>query len=134
MALWLVGRAQGPRAARFLVVAAAGVVLNAVLKQLSGPTPLWSAERPGIPGENFPSGHVVHAVVVAGALAVLARRHGRRDLVALALAGIVLSGVTRVVGGAHLPSDVLAGLLVGGAWLAVALAVADPGAASRSAT
>lgn len=131
VALALVRRGLGRGAAVFLVVASAGVVVNAVLKTLSGPTPLWSAERPQIPGDNFPSGHTVHVVVFAGALAWLAHARGRVDLVALAVIVIVLSGATRILGGAHLPSDVLAGVLVGVAWLLIAIAVAGRGAAGE---
>lgn len=59
----------------------------------------------------------MHAVVFAGSLGVLAWRRGRRDLVAVALVLIALAGASRVVGGAHLASDVVAGWLLGVGWL-----------------
>jgi len=85
-------------------------------------------------GYAFPSGHSATAVVVYGALALIAaRRGGARAraaaiVAAVALAGLV--GITRVYLGVHFPSDVLAGWLLGGAVLAVVwrLAVGRPAA------
>ena len=74
-------------------------------------------------GYAFPSGHSATAVVVYGALALIAARHGgarvRAAAVAAAVALAVLVGITRVYLGVHFPSDVLAGWLLGGAVLAV---------------
>lgn len=97
---------------------------------------LWRRARPlevegGIatPGalSSFPSGHVVQAVVAFGVLAHLwastTRRRGEALLAWLiAAAGVAAVGVARLRLGAHWPTDVLAGLLLGGAWLAVLLA------------
>ncbi len=57
---------------------------------------------------SFPSGHSVTAFATATALAFLAPRAGRW---ALGLA--VLIGISRVVTGAHYPSDVIAGMALG---------------------
>ena len=74
-------------------------------------------------GYAFPSGHSATAVVVYGALALIAARHGGARARAAAIAGAVglavLVGITRVYLGVHFPSDVLAGWLLGGAVLAV---------------
>lgn len=129
-AVWFLVRAGRPRDAVLVVVASAGVAVNMVLKALSGVTPLWAEIHPGLPGLNYPSGHTVHAVVFAGALAVLAHRRGRLDLVVCALVPIVITGPSRLVGGAHLISDVIAGYLVGLAWLALAVVAAPAVSAS----
>ncbi len=97
------------------------------------------------PGDySFPSGHVVHYTVLFGfacyALLHLAHREGTqpsrsygsraRTWAALALAVVlaalvVLVGPSRVYLGAHWPTDVLGGYLLGGLWLAGAVRVAS---------
>lgn len=47
LAAWLVARSSGWRDAAFVVGATAGVAVNAVLKWLSGATPLWAELHPG---------------------------------------------------------------------------------------
>jgi membrane-associated phospholipid phosphatase len=111
----------GRRAAAVIVAAAGVVVLNALLKHLLGQTPLWEEYRDV--GLNFPSGHVAYATAVFGAVAWLAVRERQRAIAATAVALIVLMGVDRVVSRAHLPSDVIAGYLVGGAWLCLVMAL-----------
>jgi undecaprenyl-diphosphatase len=81
-------------------------------------------------GFSFPSGHVLHYVVFYGVLAYLSwralravgERRGTGLLLLVGLAGcltlIALVGASRVFLGAHWPSDVLGGYLIGGAWLA----------------
>lgn len=76
-------------------------------------------------GYAFPSAHAASGVALYGLLALLVLRRfdGRVRLAvcALAFVGVGLLGLTRVYLGAHYPSDVLAGWLVGalvaaGAW------------------
>lgn len=117
-AAYLVWRGIGARAVAFVVAASAVVVPNAVLKALLSPTPLWESTR-DVAGPNYPSGHVAYAVGLAGALGWLAWERGRRDLVVIAAVFVVVMGPSRVWAGAHLPSDVVAGYLVGAAWLLV---------------
>jgi undecaprenyl-diphosphatase len=120
---WLIFRSFGRRDAAFVLLACSGVGANAVAKAISGPTPLWTAEHGRFGLANYPSGHVVFATVLGGALAVLAHRCGRFDLVGLALVLMVTMGVMRVISGAHLPSDVVAGYAFGVAWIAAAAIV-----------
>jgi PAP2 superfamily. len=66
--------------------------------------------------ESFPSGHSAAAGAFFGAMALLLPRYA-----VLFLLGALTIGVTRVVVGAHYPSDVAAGLHLGG-WAALAAA------------
>lgn len=95
---------------------------------------MWSRARPDLveeglmaPGVHaFPSGHVVQAVFFYGLLAYLwGRASGsvlERALAALfVLLMVSASGFGRLRVGAHWPSDVIAGVVIGGAWLVVAV-------------
>jgi membrane-associated phospholipid phosphatase len=88
-----------------------------------------------VTGYSFPSGHVVHYVVFYGVIAYLAwgalqtrpgpRRGTRLLLTAMLVACvslILLVGASRVYLGAHWPTDVLGGYLLGSAWLLILLA------------
>jgi membrane-associated phospholipid phosphatase len=73
---------------------------------------------------SYPSGHSLGATAVIGVLTVivLTRVTGRLARIAVAALGVLLVvaiGVSRVYLGVHWPSDVLAGWLIGGLWLAV---------------
>lgn len=92
----------------------------------------WSRDRPAdvaggdlIPAElaSFPSGHAVQTWTVYGLLVLWwARSTDRaweRALAwALLIAGSAILGVGRVRIGAHYPSDIVGGLLLGALWLA----------------
>jgi len=88
--------------------------------------PLTDAIRPFEYSPSFPSGHTLNAVVIAGIVAyllILRQRTGTAR--SITIAGSVLIaiavGATRVLLGAHWFTDVLAGWLLGGAWLAVVI-------------
>jgi len=78
----------------------------------------------GAEGYGFPSGHGVLATAGWGALAWAVRRGTVSARVAVAGTVVVVVGVSRVALGLHTPWQVLAGVLVGAAVLAAALAVA----------
>lgn len=83
----------------------------------------------------FPSGHASRAAAVLGLVAiavVLLARHRaiRATAVGLCAAGIGLIALSRVYLGVHWPTDVLYGLVVGFAWLAVLLFSVRPRVAS----
>ena len=106
-------------------IAAAGSVLITVLgKDVSARArpPLALAVPPFESSPSFPSGHTLNATVVLGIsayLVMLGRRHLRsRLLVGSLVAVFVLAmGLSRVWLGHHWLTDVVAGWLVGLAWL-----------------
>lgn len=105
---------------------------------------LWDRARPDLvlggaaaPGlHSFPSGHMVHVTLLYGYLTYLWCRSSRSMLeralaVALCACWVALVGLARLVLGAHWPSDVLAGALLG-LLLAATLAVAQRAAERRA--
>lgn len=107
-----------------LVTGLGGLVLGPVLKELVGrlrptaATPVATAS-----GWSFPSGHTLCVTLWVGVVvlvllpAVPARAH--RAVLGVGAAVVVLVGLSRVGLGVHYLSDVLAGWLLGAAWLAV---------------
>ena len=92
---------------------------------------LWNRERPRLvagglaapPLHSFPSGHVALMLAVYGLLTWLwvraSRRAGERVVAMLLLAALLLTvGWARLRLGTHWPSDVVAGYVIGLAWLA----------------
>ena len=116
VATWFVRRRFGARRAIGVVLAAAAAAANTALKHAWGATPLWDRIRPE-PALNFPSGHVTYATALFGYLAYLAVERRRPDAAVVALLVILGMGPARVLAGVHLPSDVVAGYLIGFAWL-----------------
>lgn len=105
-----------------LVLAASGVVfIAAAAKSFVGPTTAFQ-QIFGFATENFPGGHTSYAAAVFGAFAWLGWCHGSRDVCALTLLLIAIMGPATVAAGGHVPSDVLAGYLVGGGWLLACIA------------
>ena len=86
--------------------------------------PLSDAIPPFEYSASFPSGHTLNAVVIAGVVAylLLLRQRtlaARTTTVVLTLIIVVTVGLTRILLGAHWFTDVLAGWLLGAAWLAL---------------
>ncbi len=76
----------------------------------------------------YPSGHSLTSTAVIGVLTTLAvsrmaTRTARFVVVALGVVLVVAVGVSRIYLGVHWPTDVLAGWLIGSAWLVVCLIV-----------
>lgn len=115
-ALWLRQRAQ----ALFALWALGGaVLLNALMKLVfHRPRPeLWPrtvAEN----GASFPSGHSMFAAALCSvAVLLLWRTRWRWPALGLGVTYCLLMGGARLVLGVHYPTDVLAGLLTGLAWV-----------------
>ncbi len=75
-----------------------------------------------LPNQSYPSGHVVLYVSLFGFLLYLALQSSgpvrlRRILVILLAIPVLLVGLSRVYLGAHWPSDVVGGYLLGSFWL-----------------
>lgn len=122
---------QGPLGARcavhLIAVGAAGLTLYLLIKRRAcRPRPYVRLQglrlcAPPLDEFSFPSGHTLHAV----AFAVVVSAYFPALGVVLVLFA-VLTGVVRVVLGLHYPSDVLAGVAVGGAVAALSLVVMPP--------
>jgi len=128
VALWLLWRRQGLQLVAWVSATAGAGLWVRVIK------PLVGRERPldGLvqeTGFSFPSGHSAGTAAVFGMLAWLAVRRlpaqQRPWAVALAAVLAVGTGVSRVLLSVHYASDVLAGLLLGLAWVVLVVWVAD---------
>ncbi|MHA6631038.1 phosphatase PAP2 family protein [Pseudonocardia sichuanensis] len=122
--------AAGRRADAVLaVVAMAGgaAAFRALKELLDRPRPPLDGRLVHAGNESLPSGHATMAIVVIGTLVVLAwagRGPAARVVMVLGAAlWVAAVGLTRIYLGVHWFSDVLAGWLVGGAWLALCVAV-----------
>jgi len=109
---WSLNAQLGLRVGLFLMISGN---INSFLKLAGlGPRPYWyDARVRALSAETsfgIPSGHAQHAVVVWGTLA----RHFKRGWAwALAIAIMLLIGVSRLYLGMHFLTDVLAGWLIG---------------------
>lgn len=109
-----------------IAIVAAVVVVNPFLKELfARPRPTVRSIPMDVSEYSFPSGHAAtSAALVAG---VLLGARSTRAKVLIAVVGItflVTVATAQVVLGAHVPSDIVAGWLWVGAWVAVAVVVA----------
>ena len=126
-------------AAVFIALTATGFILSTLLKAIVArprPTPDLVQVYREITSMSFPSGHVVHYVVFFGAIGYLAwqrlraapapepfARAGLMAVLAVCAALMLLIGPSRVYLGAHWPTDVLGGYIVGSAWLLLLVVV-----------
>ena len=81
-----------------------------------------------LPTGGFPSGHVLNLTAIFGFLLYLAiiltsNVRWRVLLISLLSIPILFVGVARVYDGAHWPSDVLGGYLIGGIWLGLTIQI-----------
>jgi membrane-associated phospholipid phosphatase len=113
------------RLAVYLIVAGVGaLLLDPSLKTLVGRLrPVVEVPVAGAPGNSFPSGHALGSFVAYGALLLVflpaVAPRWRKAVIALVATIIVTIGITRIALGVHFLSDVLAGWLLGAAWLGV---------------
>lgn len=83
-------------------------------------------------GFGFPSGHAVGSTVVWGGLALVADWGTRTRRYAVTGVVVGLVGLSRVVIGVHYLTSVVAGVLAGAAYLAVAWRLGGPGRPGRA--
>jgi undecaprenyl-diphosphatase len=123
-ALFLALTRHGTAAWLMLWATLGGLVLNTLLKNVfDRPRPSVFTWGTHALTTSFPSGHAMSAAAVYGTAALLATRLTRRrgvraSVIAAATVVIVLIAFSRLYLGVHYPTDVLAGLVVGGAWAA----------------
>lgn len=127
--LWLAARRRWADAALVSVTGAGAVALVRLGK------PLLDRSRPPAAdhlvletNESLPSGHALGSVVVLGVLTALVlgrvvSRAARGALLVAAALAVGLVGLSRLYLGVHWGTDVLAGWLLGGAWLTACLTV-----------
>lgn len=126
--VWLLWRRLW-RLAIFTVVTPAGSsLLNTGVKLAVHRTrPVVSQPFVHEPGASFPSGHAQAAIVGFGVLLLLflpaLGRVWRRVAVTVAVLMVLLIGFSRVALAAHYVSDVVAGFVLGAAWLAAMTAI-----------
>lgn len=131
LALAFVVQRQSQWVLPLVVAVPGGLLLNAAVKLVfHRARPTFAHPLVTLSSASFPSGHAAGATVWWGfVLAVWFAREAdrRRRLVAcLAVAALVLlTALSRVVVGAHYPSDVLAGIAEGTLWLVLCFSAAD---------
>lgn len=121
---------RGRRADAVLaIVAMAGsaALFNTLKNVFDRPRPPIADRLVQAGNESLPSGHATMSIVVIGTIVVLAwagrSAMTRAVLVLAAVMWVGAVGATRVYLGVHWFSDVVAGWLVGAAWLALCVAV-----------
>ncbi len=123
-AIGLLLRRQALLAAYIVVTGLGALALDPTLKLLVGRLrPMVAEPVATAPGNSFPSGHALGSIVAYGALLLvflpIIPRRFRGATIAATVALVVAIGFTRVGLGVHYVSDVVAGWLLGVAWLGV---------------
>ena len=141
VALLLVRRRLPRLAAAYPMAVALGIAANVSLKVvISRPRPPGPVVGTALP--SYPSGHAIQAVILAVFVTLVVHQLLRRRWLTAATGAVMglaatFTGIGRVVHGAHWPSDVVGGVLVGVlVWLGVALVLlphSPPRAAPRPA-
>ena len=129
LAMFLVGLRVEAVMTFFAAAGSAGLwFLLAPLVDRPRPSPETVRVAMELPTGGFPSGHVLNLTAIFGFLiyltiVLLKDVRWRSLLVALLAVPILTVGVARVYDGAHWPSDVLGGYLIGGIWLGLTIQI-----------
>ncbi len=132
LVLFFVFKRWWPSLVTLIVAVPGGMLLNEWLKVVvhrhrpfvDGPFVDWS-------GYSFASGHTIGATLLYGQLALfivpaITSRRWRTLTVATATLFVLLVGFSRIALGAHYLTDVLAGIVLGLAWLSFCLLILKP--------
>ncbi len=123
--LWLIGHRDKYGLAFLAVVAFGGLILTFGLKEFYG------RERPPFTttyllesSPSFPSGHSLLTAALLPAIAIIFLRQERvprihRYFLTIGILLAIVVGLTRIVLGAHYPTDVMAGWAAGFGWVAL---------------
>jgi membrane-associated phospholipid phosphatase len=135
LVLVLLRRGQRRLALFAVVTTVGGQLLNVAAKaSVDRARPLLDDPVATAASSSFPSGHAQGVVVFTGVLLLVLPRAARPAPLLAALTWSLLMGATRLVLGVHYLSDVVAGFLLGLAWLAACAAAFDvPGTTARPA-
>lgn len=127
-AVWLFMRGEHRLAVYLAATAITGGLVDTVLKVIvARPRPTFD----GAPlneayGHSFPSGHAMSSVICYGAVLLVliayVPHRWRRPTIAVTAAIVLAIGLSRLGLGVHYTSDVIAGYLLGIAWLMMATA------------
>jgi len=118
---WFVDRERGAHAIG--VVVAGMAVLTALKHAVAAPRPPASVNVVPTGGHSFPSGHAMGATLAYGALAADLDVASSRVRYGAAAVLVALVALSRVVLGVHFVRDVLAGVVLGVAFLLAAFAL-----------
>ena len=128
--VWLSGR---PRAAALVATTILAGAASSVLKlafALPRPDGVQPFDLFGEPTYAYPSGHVVRGLVLVGVIGLIsagskANRNRLRPVLAGAIVVGLIVGLGRMAASVHWLSDVVGGVLLGIAWLAIIFAIWD---------
>lgn len=112
---------------------AVGSIVELVVKNLLRHTPPGTRVHDEglvlmVTQSSYPSGHALRSVILATLVVALVARERRRRVAAGAVLFVAAIAIARMVLVTHWPTDILGGLLLGGAAAPLVLATADAGA------
>ncbi len=132
LVLFFIWKRWWPSLVTLIVAVPGGMLLNEWVKILvhrhrpflEGPFVDWS-------GYSFASGHTIGATLLYGQLALfvlpaMKTRRMRALTISMATLLVILVGFSRIALGAHYLTDVLAGIVLGLAWLSFCLVILKP--------
>ncbi len=118
----LLRRQFGPLLLLWVVAIGGYLIMSEMKNFFARPRPEWTLRLSGESSPlSFPSGHAMMSTMIYMTLAVIAAESQESRLIRFYLVGFAtflaaLIGVSRVILGAHFPSDVLAGWTIGLCW------------------